>query len=59
MGQLTATRDFSTTAEEVWGLASDPNNFEKWLTLHQKWKGDVPTELSKGCLLYTSPSPRD
>ena len=29
-------------------LASDPNNFEKWLTLHQKWKSDIPAELSEG-----------
>ena len=48
MGQLTATREFTASAEDVWSLASDPNNFEKWLTLHQKWKGDVPAELSKG-----------
>jgi uncharacterized protein YndB with AHSA1/START domain len=48
MGQLTATRDFSATADEVWALASNPNNFEKWLTLHQKWKDDVPATLAKG-----------
>ena len=48
MGQLTATREFSASAEEVWALASDPNNFEKWLTLHQKWKGDIPAQLEKG-----------
>jgi len=48
MGQLTATREFSASAEDVWTLASDPNNFEKWLTLHQKWKGDIPAQLEKG-----------
>jgi len=48
MGQLTATREFSASADDVWGLASDPNNFEKWLTLHQKWKGDVPATLEQG-----------
>ena len=48
MGQLTSTREFSASAEEVWALASDPNNFEKWLTLHQKWKGDIPAQLEKG-----------
>lgn len=48
MGQLTATREFTASAEEVWALASDPNNFEKWLTLHQKWKSDIPAELSVG-----------
>ena len=48
MGQLTATREFTTSAEDVWNLASDPNNFEKWLTLHQKWKSDIPAQLDKG-----------
>jgi len=48
MGQLTATREFTASAEDVWALASDPNNFEKWLTLHQKWKSDIPAELSEG-----------
>jgi uncharacterized protein YndB with AHSA1/START domain len=48
MGQLIATREFTASAEDVWALASDPNNFEKWLTLHQKWKDDVPATLEKG-----------
>lgn len=48
MGQLTATREFTASAEDVWTLAADPNNFEKWLTLHQKWKDDVPATLEKG-----------
>lgn len=48
MGQLTASRDFSVAVHEVWTLAADPNNFEKWLTLHQKWKSDVPAELAVG-----------
>jgi uncharacterized protein YndB with AHSA1/START domain len=48
MGTLTATREFSASHEDVWALASDPNNFEKWLTLHQKWKSDIPAELAQG-----------
>ena len=48
MGELTATRDLTTAQEEVWNLAADPNNFEKWLTLHEKWKSDVPATLGVG-----------
>ena len=48
MGELTATRDFAASQEEVWNLAADPNNFEKWLTLHEKWKSDVPATLGVG-----------
>lgn len=48
MGQLTASRDFTASVDEVWSLAADPNNFEKWLSLHQKWKSDVPSEITVG-----------
>jgi uncharacterized protein YndB with AHSA1/START domain len=48
MGQISASRELTASAEDVWALASDPNNFEKWLSLHVKWKGDVPAEFSKG-----------
>ena len=48
MGQISASRELTASAEDVWALASDPNNFEKWLSLHQKWKGDVPAVLSVG-----------
>jgi carbon monoxide dehydrogenase subunit G len=48
MGQISASRELTASPEDVWALASDPNNFEKWLTLHVKWKGDVPAEFSPG-----------
>jgi carbon monoxide dehydrogenase subunit G len=32
----------------VWEVVSDPARFEEWMTLHVKWKGDVPTEFSEG-----------
>lgn len=48
MGQLTASRELASGVEEVWTLAADPNGFEKWLTLHQKWKSDIPAQLAVG-----------
>jgi carbon monoxide dehydrogenase subunit G len=48
MGQISASRELTASADDVWALASDPNNFEKWLSLHVKWKGDIPAEFSKG-----------
>jgi len=48
MGQITATRQLAASPEDVWALASDPNNFEKWMTLHVKWKSDVPAQFSEG-----------
>lgn len=48
MGELTASTDFNAPAAEVWALVADPNNFEKWLTLHVKWKSEVPNTLGLG-----------
>ena len=48
MGQITASIDLPATPDKVWSEFSNPNNFEKWLTIHTKWKGDVPAQFSKG-----------
>ena len=48
MGQISATLELDASPEDVWALCSNPHNFEKWLTLHVKWKGDVPAEFTQG-----------
>jgi len=48
MGQVTASAELAATQEKVWEEFSNPNNFEKWLTIHTKWKGDVPERFAEG-----------
>lgn len=48
MGQITHSVELPASPEKVFEVAGDPNTFEKWLTLHVKWKGDVPTEIAQG-----------
>ncbi|WP_116047518.1 type II toxin-antitoxin system Rv0910 family toxin [Amycolatopsis palatopharyngis] len=48
MGQINASVDLPAPPEKVWEVFSNPNNFEKWLTIHTKWKGEVPAEFSQG-----------
>lgn len=48
MGQISASVELPAAPEKVWSELSNPSNFEKWLTIHTKWKGDVPAEFSKG-----------
>jgi uncharacterized protein YndB with AHSA1/START domain len=48
MGQINASVELPAAPEKVWQEFSNPNNFEKWLTIHTKWKGEVPAEFSKG-----------
>ena len=43
MGQINATVELPAAPEKVFEVAADPNSFEKWLTLHVKFKGDVPS----------------
>lgn len=48
MGQISASVELPAAPAKVWEEFSNPNNFEKWLTIHTKWKGEVPAEFSQG-----------
>lgn len=48
MGQISTSVELPAAPEKVFEVAADPNNFEKWLTLHVKFKGDVPAQLTAG-----------
>lgn len=48
MGRISTSIELPAAPEKVFELAGDPNNFEKWLTLHVKFKGELPAALSEG-----------
>ena len=48
MGQVSTTVEIPATPERVWEAIADPASYERWLTIHTKWKGDVPQEFSEG-----------
>ena len=48
MGKIEKTVEYPASPEKVWAVASDPARFGEWLSMHKSWKGDVPTEFSKG-----------
>ncbi|WP_436499270.1 type II toxin-antitoxin system Rv0910 family toxin [Actinokineospora sp. HUAS TT18] len=48
MGSVNASVELAATPDKVWARFADPNSFEKWLTIHTKWKGDVPAEFAVG-----------
>lgn len=48
MGQINASVELAAAPAKVWQEFSDPRNFEKWLTIHTKWKGEVPAEFAEG-----------
>lgn len=48
MGKIEKTVEFDAAPEKVWAVVSDPSRFGDWLGMHKSWKGDVPTEFTKG-----------
>ncbi|HEY3467751.1 MAG TPA: SRPBCC family protein [Amycolatopsis sp.] len=48
MGKINVSAELPAAPEKVWAAFADPGRFEQWLTIHTKWKGDVPTEFRKG-----------
>ena len=48
MGSIEKSASFPVSTEKLWAVVGDPNRFGDWLSMHQKWKGDVPAELKVG-----------
>ena len=48
MGKIEKTVEFDATPEKLWAVVSDPSRLGEWLGMHKAWKGEVPTEFTKG-----------
>jgi uncharacterized protein YndB with AHSA1/START domain len=48
MGQITADAEIAAHPERVWDAITSPHTFEQWMTIHTKWKGDVPERFEQG-----------
>lgn len=48
MGQISAAQTFTVSPEKVWDTVTDLNSFESWLSLHQKWKSELPATIAVG-----------
>lgn len=48
MGQVQAKIQIAAPPERVWAAISSPETYERWLTIHTKWKGEVPERFSRG-----------
>ena len=48
MGKVNAPVDIPAAPEEVWEVICDPRGYKRWLTIHTKWKGEVPERFSAG-----------
>ena len=48
MGKVSTTVGIPAAPEHVWTTIVSPGSYEQWLTIHTKWKGDVPETFSQG-----------
>ncbi|MDV6011952.1 SRPBCC family protein [Haloechinothrix sp. LS1_15] len=48
MGSVTSEVTIPALPETVWQVFANPANFERWLTIHSKWKGEVPDGFTQG-----------
>ncbi|GAB0102086.1 SRPBCC family protein [Nocardia sp. JMUB6875] len=51
MAKLQVSVDVPIPPDEAWAHASDLPELDKWLTLHEGWRGRVPEELTPGTRL--------
>jgi hypothetical protein len=48
MAKANASKQIPASQDAVWSQLSDMSTYEKWLTIHDKWYGEPPTQLAVG-----------
>lgn len=48
MAKVDVTKDITAAREKVWALLANPSSYPDWLTIHDAWRGEVPTEVREG-----------
>jgi uncharacterized protein YndB with AHSA1/START domain len=51
MGQITTTVGIPADPQKVWDALVTPGTYEQWLTIHTKWKGDLPETFTEGATI--------
>lgn len=48
MASVAVTASLPASPEKAWAALSDLSRWEEWLTIHQGWKSELPSEVSLG-----------
>ena len=48
MGEIAATAQIPAPPERVWDVITTLSTYDQWLTIHTRWKDDVPERYSQG-----------
>src|ERR1700712_2257449 len=48
MGRIEASKDLAATPDVLWATVSDPQTWDKWFTVHERWLEEPPAILAAG-----------
>ncbi len=48
MAKIDVTKEIAASQATVWAQLANPNNYAEWLTIHDSWRGDIPSEIVLG-----------
>lgn len=48
MASVSVSANLPAAPDKTWGALSDLSRWEEWLTIHQGWKSELPTEVALG-----------
>ena len=48
MAKVDVSKVITASQDTLWAKISNPTTFPDWLTIHDGWRGEVPTEVSEG-----------
>lgn len=51
MGHIEATRELTAGPPDLWATVADPQTWDKWFTVHDKWLDEPPSTLTAGVKL--------
>ncbi|RJO72206.1 SRPBCC family protein [Nocardia panacis] len=51
MGHIEATKDVTADPAALWAVVSDPQTWDRWFTIHERFMEEPPAVLSEGVRL--------
>ncbi|MFD7842094.1 SRPBCC family protein [Nocardia sp. NPDC059764] len=51
MGHIEAGKNLSATPDALWAVVSDPQTWDKWFSIHERWMEEPPAVLAPGAKL--------
>lgn len=51
MGKIEKRVEYPASPDKLWAVITDLPRWGEWFTIHQSWRDEPPTELSKGTTL--------